>query len=323
MAKKRHHYIPRAYLRFFCDRAGKVYVYLKDNPTKVIHQTPDNTAFHKYYYSQPLPGGGQDNDSLEDLFSKTESGWPLLVQRLQNRENTPALVSELFEYVCLQRVRVPAVRDAAEKMDAGLIKATMLNLEARGKLPPKPKGFEDILDHIQIAIDPHRSIHAMPTFMRAMGLVLDQMGFGIFRNVTKNPFLTSDNPVIYFDPSVPEDHMQPYNLQPGGQIVLCFPMTPELVLYGYAGMREAFSRRGLDYADFDDLDKIDLMNRLICRFAYKAVYARDPGCEALVKEFAHKSPILKTMIVPSEDGHMVVQQSIFGARDAKVKWQGP
>ncbi len=185
MAKKRHHYIPRTYLRSFCDQAGKVYVYLKDDPTKVIHQTPDTTAFHKYYYSQPLPGGGQDHDSLEDLFSKTESGWPKLLHRLQSRENTPVLVSELFEYVCLQRARVPAARDAAEKIDAELIKAMMLTLEARGMAPPKPEGFEDILDHVEIAIDPHRSIHAMPTFIRAMGLVLNRMGFGVMRNVTK------------------------------------------------------------------------------------------------------------------------------------------
>jgi hypothetical protein len=154
MTKKKHHYVPRTYLRFFCDAAGKIHVHLKDDPSKFIHQTPDNTGFHKYYYSQPLPDGGQDNDSLENLFSESESKWPALVGRLQQRENGPELVMELFEHVGLQRVRVPAVRDAAEKMDAAFVKATMMTLEAQGKLPPKPEGFEDILDHIEIAIDP-------------------------------------------------------------------------------------------------------------------------------------------------------------------------
>jgi hypothetical protein len=32
MDKKRHHYVPKAYLRFFCDANGKLRVYVKDRP---------------------------------------------------------------------------------------------------------------------------------------------------------------------------------------------------------------------------------------------------------------------------------------------------
>ncbi len=76
MEKKRHHYIPKAYLNFFTDRDGKVFIHLKDEPEKFIHQTPDNTGFHKYFYSQPLPDGGRDNNTLEGFFSKVEDKWP-------------------------------------------------------------------------------------------------------------------------------------------------------------------------------------------------------------------------------------------------------
>ncbi len=73
MKKKRHHYVPKAYLKYFCDGKGKLRVYRKDEPDKVIHQSPDNTAFHKYYYSQPLPNGGKDHNTLEDLFAELEA----------------------------------------------------------------------------------------------------------------------------------------------------------------------------------------------------------------------------------------------------------
>jgi len=39
--KKRHHYVPRAYLRFFADESGKLRVCLKDQPGKVLYQSPD------------------------------------------------------------------------------------------------------------------------------------------------------------------------------------------------------------------------------------------------------------------------------------------
>jgi len=48
MAKKRHHYVPKAYLKFFCSQEGKLHVYLKDDPGRSILQAPDGAAFHKY-----------------------------------------------------------------------------------------------------------------------------------------------------------------------------------------------------------------------------------------------------------------------------------
>lgn len=72
MDKKRHHFVPIAYLRYFCDDGGKLRVYIKDNPKKMIHQSPESVAFHKYYYSQPLQDGGRDNNTLEDVFSSVE-----------------------------------------------------------------------------------------------------------------------------------------------------------------------------------------------------------------------------------------------------------
>ena len=78
MIKKRHHYIPKSYLQFFCDNSGRVLVYRKDDPSKAIPLSPDNVGFHKYYYSQPKPDGGKDHNALEDCFSKIEDTEPTI-----------------------------------------------------------------------------------------------------------------------------------------------------------------------------------------------------------------------------------------------------
>lgn len=320
MNKKRHHFIPKAYLRFFCDEEGKVRVYLKDDPAKVIHQAPNNAGFHKYYYSQPLPEGGRDNNALEDVFSELEAKWPPIVERLQRRENVNDSLEDIFAFIALQRVRVPATRDASEMMLAEIVKVTARRLDAMGRLPPKPKGFEDILDHVEVAIDPHKSIHAMAHMFPGVGKVFGQIGIGALHNTTEIPFLTSDNPVIWFDPSVPEEKMQPYGLQPGGPIVLLFPVAPNLMIYGDSSMHEPFVREGLGHVELSKRSNVKMMNRQICRFAYEAVYAREPGHESLIRKHAALSPVLRTDTVPDKDGEFIINQMVFGKRKRKPKW---
>jgi hypothetical protein len=107
MNKKRHHYIPKAYLKFFCNDA---------DPSKAISLSPDNTGFHKYYYSQPRPDGGKDHNALEDCFSSMEDKWPGIVERLHRRENVNDSLEEIFQFMALQRARVPASRDVTDAM---------------------------------------------------------------------------------------------------------------------------------------------------------------------------------------------------------------
>jgi hypothetical protein len=320
MKKKRHHYVPKAYLKYFCNEEGKVYVYLKDDPGKIIHQLPDNTAFHKYYYSQPLSEGGKDHNALENIFSELEAKWPPIMERIRRRENVNDKLEDIFAFMSLQRVRVPACRDATEKLLAETVKATGQHLKAAGKLPPMPKGFEDILDRAGVAIDPHQSILAMIDMIKGVGQVFDRIGIRAIQNMTEIPFLTSDNPVIWFDPSVPEDEMKPYALQAEGPVAFLFPVSPDIMIYGCSSDREAFAYDGLDYAELSEPSLVEMMNRQVSRFAYKAVFSKKTGQEALIKEYADKSPILKTEVISTEKGKFVLHHNIFGKREDKIKW---
>jgi hypothetical protein len=146
MDKKRHHYVPRAYLKAFRDIEGKVRVYMKDDPDRFIHQSPDNFGFHKYYYSQPLQEGGKDHNTLEDFFSELESKWPPIVEEFRQGHDVNEKLDDIFAFVGLQRARVPASRDANETMLAESVKAIMRALDAAGKFGSKPVGLENILD---------------------------------------------------------------------------------------------------------------------------------------------------------------------------------
>jgi hypothetical protein len=319
--KKRHHFNPEAYLKSFCGPNGTLYAYFKDNPRNPTTPTPKNAGVRRYYYSQPLPDGGRDHNTLEDFFSKLETKWTPLVERMQRREDVNDALPELRTFIALQRARVPAARDASERMAAARVKAIMHELNAKGKLPPAPPNHPDILARVEFAIDPHLSIQLMPTFMDAMLQVLDRLGLVLLHNTTDVPFITSDNPIVYFDPSADEESLRPYALgREGGAIALLFPITPKVMLFGDSRLRDPFRRYGMQHGDLDDLEKVAMMNRYICRFGYEAVYADRDGFEDLVAQYAHESPIAKSTIIDEGTGMRVEHESVFGKRERKPKW---
>jgi hypothetical protein len=117
--KKRHHFIPITYLKRFNGNNGKIFAYRKDNPQTALPVRPGAIAFEKYYYSQPLSEGGQDNNTLENYFGTIESKGNPLAERLRtgSKATSDFTISEfesLFIFLGLMRVRVPATRDMVE-----------------------------------------------------------------------------------------------------------------------------------------------------------------------------------------------------------------
>jgi hypothetical protein len=319
---KRHHFVPKAYLNAFCDQRGRLLVYRKDGPPGPLHVAPNATQFRRYYYSQPTPEGGQDNNTLEALFSNIESDWPETVARLHRRQDVNDRLENILQFIALQRVRVPASRDAAEAMLAQSVKDTMKVMLANGKLPPPPPGLEDLPNKVQVSIDPHRSIHAMAAMMQGMGQLYSMLGFAALHNATTRPLLTSDNPVLWFDPSLPFDAQRPYTINPDdGPVFLVFPVSPKLGLVGSTEYKDAFGRHGLLHRDVPDETWVHLTNAQVCRFAYEAVIAKSVGQEEVIAKYADVSPVHEAVALQVGKGMTTIHRQVFGPRVAKPKWR--
>jgi len=321
MTKKRHHFVPRAYLQAFVDDKKRVHVFRKDDVDARIYQSPENFAFHKYYYSQTDKDGNRDN-RLEDLFSDVETTWPHLVQRMRNGHgiNDEVSLSQLFEFMALQRVRVPATRDLIELAKAEEVKLELRKRNRKGELPPLPKGLENLLDQIVVAIDPQQSLIAMARLLERVGVVLSELGYQIVHNRTQIPFLTSDNPVVWFDPVISEKKLQPYAISKNGPIALYFPISPDCMIYGHTTFHSRFVRVGCIEHNCSDENRVRSINRMICRFAYQAVFSRDESQRECVRDFANISPILKISYLPGAMEPIGVLSQVFGARTTKPKW---
>ena len=322
MDKKKHHYIPKAYLKAFADEDGKVHVCRKDEPTKVFRQSPGGVGFHKYYHSQPLPDGGMDHNKLEDFFSQYEGRWPGIVERIRRKENVNESIRDIFFFIGLQRFRVPAFRDSAENKLATLVKASIKHQkEATEELLQLPKGFEHGYNNFDVPIDPYQSILAMGHVLREFDKFLNEIGICVFHNTTDIPYLTSDNPVMWFDPSIPDKEMLPYNVRKGGPITFLFPIAPDLLIYGDSNIKAQFEQYGLTYSEDDEPGSIKAANSYVCQFAYEAVFGPEDGFKKLVQQHADISPVLKCQIIPAPKGQLVLSQFIWGKRTRKPKWK--
>lgn len=319
--KKRHHYVPVTYLEGFTNANGMITAYLKDDPTRPFEQKPENIAFHKFYYSQPLPDGGQDNNTLENFFSTVEGKWPSFVRALQegtllSREQ----VTEFIEFLTLMRVRVPAARDMIELTSADILLNHMHRMDERGELPPRPAGLE--LSDIQMTIDPHMSLHAMPKIIEGFVKIWDDLAFEIIHNRSGIPFITSDNPVIYFDPSVPEGAMLPYTVRPPMlPVELFFPINTNICIRGITADRIARNPYSFRAYDTRDGQQVKRINRLVAKFGYRFVFADSDHVGPLVRKYADQSPTLEHRKIKTDTGELMINQIVFGKRREKPKWE--
>jgi Protein of unknown function (DUF4238) len=322
--KKKHHYIAQTYLKGFCGPDGKVCVYSKDRPTQSWWAAPQTIAFEKYYYSQPLPDGGQDNNRLEDLFSSIEDYWPLLVSRIENRQRHGGGLDQLLQFALMHRVRVPTARDAVEKALAESVRMTMRHLNDRGKLPEVPRGltFEDLDQHTIVSIDPHKSIHAMADVAAGVMKLFQAIGFKILSNKTDEGFITSDNPVIYFDPTVSPAAMQPYNIDRDRMdIEFMFPITPRFMLWGHSVMKPLSGHQHTAvYNDVADKGFVKRANVLAARFSNRMFFSDKAHHQPLVAKYAGTSPVVSVTHIRTPTGRGIFTQHIFGKREPKPKW---
>jgi hypothetical protein len=202
-----------------------------------------------------------------------------------------------------------------------MVKATAHAMDRAGELPPKPAGMEDILDHLEVSIDPQQSLLAMPRLLQGLARLLAMVGLQVVHNETAIDFITSDNPVAWFDPLVPEDRMQPYHVDRAlGRVELLFPLTSRLVLRGHSELRGA---SGVKHVRLSTMSEAKRINRITARFGYRFVFANSDSYGALVKKYAAVSPTMRTMSVQGNTGEFVVREGVFAPRLEKKRWNGP
>jgi hypothetical protein len=316
--KKKHHYVPEAYLKGFSDDSGFLYVARKDDPETNHRAKPSETGFRKYYYSQPLPSGGMNHNALEDAFSTFETKWHGIVQVLSSGQRLNSVLSDLLAMIGFQRVRVPAFRDAIELSLQRFVLNELEELKRRNMLPLVPPEYPNIADEMNVLIDPHRSIHGMTELLRAHGPILETMGYQVLQNETKVDFITTDNPVSFFTKNGGE--ILPYLIRPSSQPELFFPVTSRQAILGTGLDRKRYLRSGLKRSIIRDPKRIQMLNRCTAQFGYEAIFSSTILPPNFVKRYQN-SPVLSPDSPAFDPDNFQMPQFVFGSRQKLSKWR--
>lgn len=314
---KRHPFVPVTYLKGFTDRSGMLHVYRKDAPDKPFRQRPEATGYERRYYAQVSDDGERDDTTLEAYFSEVESHWPKILGALRDGQREFPEAPQLIVFMALLRVRGPAYRDAAELHLADLTLGDLHRLLDAGELPAPPSELAGRLDELRVAIDPQMSLIAMAGGMKNIASLLESLSYDVLHNKTATGFLTSDNPVMYYDSRQPVLRMQPYNIIPGSsRIELILPLSKDMLLRG----RSTPVRTQIGHKSVRESATIRRFNRVTARFAYRAVYAPDSLSSQIVCQNAALSPVPRFDKVALEKGSVRLGQMVFGPRSSKLKW---
>lgn len=115
-----HHYVPKFYLKGFTDKDGSVWVYEKGKPPR--ESSPKKEANREEYYT--FDDRGYADSHIEVALSHAESIVAPIIRKLANPQFkiTDAQRGELYAFVAMTFVRVPAWREFLDRRAAELMK---------------------------------------------------------------------------------------------------------------------------------------------------------------------------------------------------------
>lgn len=218
--KKRHHYIPRFYLNWFSDPTyeNNVWVYDKDTGN-VFNATPANIGCEKHYHTFVNELGEKDTETIEKLYESVETPAGALFKKLHNGSHLNDEDKASFAmFATTMMVRVPNYRNNIEKVSAEVIdqmnKVLAADKDAYEKSyrrfqkatgTPEDIPVEELRQFVlggeyTLTVDPQFSLALSVKNILYLYGIFHKMKW-IFIKATDYKFLTSDNPLFYYDPT--------------------------------------------------------------------------------------------------------------------------
>ncbi|MDD2901780.1 MAG: DUF4238 domain-containing protein [Syntrophales bacterium] len=213
---KRHHYLPKFYLEYFC-KDGNLCVF--DRKTKEFrNQTPVNTALKSNYYSFKDSEGKKLTD-IEQLLSQIEGNAKNVFEKAINNEDITAEEKEHPSlFIAFMMNRVPDFEKSVNKVYEHTIKSTLkmiysdekrvqTTLDEFEKEHGEKLGLsaEELVefhkgDNIKVIIDRIKSLQLMIDISFKIFHFFTQMDWLFLHAPQETSFITSDNPVVLVPP---------------------------------------------------------------------------------------------------------------------------
>jgi hypothetical protein len=164
-----------------------------------------------------------------DLFNRLENDFPKLYNKLMSCREVDT--EALFQFLAMLRSRSPAFREAFEIGLAEMVKREIRALPKPFRQPP-PRLPDSLLENAIVSIDPHRSLTAMAFYLKTYLSAVTSSCFVVARAPKGCEFVTSDNPVVWFERKRPFGEEIIYSNIPTSRTRVAMPLNKEHILVG-------------------------------------------------------------------------------------------
>jgi hypothetical protein len=293
---KRHHYVPRFYLRRFTDESGLLWVYDRKKDGQCRGQTPENTTVANRFYGY-VRADGTYTDEIERSLAAIESEVAMVLERWDQagHTTTPDEIALMAQFLGLMHTRVPrSVKAAKEFREIWAIEFAKLLGERRDWIeaffkehPPHAampitvdqmmESLREADERFEVAVDAKSALAESLSVAHAIAAQLADLNWCLCKASAKRQFVTSDSPLCVFAATRGGALLGAGFGLP--QIEVSFPISPSTCLL--ADRRHNQSRLALS------AEKVEVLNKRMAMHAERCVISS--GCHKRTKEITKRS----------------------------------
>lgn len=223
---KANHYVPRFYLQGFVDpdeeARGRNVLWVYEGGKEPRLRSPRACAFENYFYR--CAEAEEKGIEIERVLQELENHTAPVLRRLRsgNVELSPQERSEFAGFIALMMTRVPFFHDTVDKLAAqmnllmaralastpGAMEAaiTQFEQETGQSLNRTAEQLREFIDRGEFTVQQTSrawTIRVMCQMMLDFMPIIERMRWVFLESQSAEWFLTSDNPVVLYDPSAP------------------------------------------------------------------------------------------------------------------------
>ena len=301
--KKRHHIIPEFYLNGFTDIHGKKFVWVYEKGGSEIKSlTPHNVAVKSGYYSAKIRIEGFSSDVVEDMLSWIEGKAAPIIKKIINQKKLSDEDRFFFSlFLASMMTRVPTYRTMVEKCSTELAKKFLMvkasNLESfksmidkyeketGNKLSISAEKFREFIfdeDKYEIKADPRISL-PMVLMVEEYTNIFEKMSWAFLKATYEQKFITSDNPVYFYDPTHNPASFDGVGLI-NKNVEVIFPLTKDMAFLGTWKEYKGYFRKNKEIVK--TINKKTVISAL--HFVYSSQHS--DGLNRLVQKYKDTAP---------------------------------
>jgi len=261
-ANKKHHYVPRFYLKRFASDGKSVCLYNFRLARAITNANLNNQCYRDYMYGK--------QGEHEQRLSQLEGAFAQLLRNMLPSCNLPPPMSPDHESLCiltlLQYSRTAYTADAMDEMADGMWKAI---LSKDSRIDPA------MLSKVRI-VNTDPANFTVATMLRLYHLIMD-LRYRLLVAPSGTEFITSDNPVVKYNQLMEFERLGSSTGLASKGLQIFFPLSPSHMLCFYdPAVYACEPRKSVQIAITSSKD-MDQLNALQVASALENVYYSGPA----------------------------------------------